>query len=170
MVSLNPKNWGKQKQPSDFQKQVLATVAGEHARSQGSLSDEAQKNQDRIKFDMVHDENVIDPLYQMWIITKDPYWLGQVVRCSHTTPTRYIEPYTADTYKLEEEIDDLERECVLPKRSWDSGTQYLIRGLTKFKCMSIDDSKRGRKAIIMQSTTNKLSVGFSPTRKEEEGY
>jgi hypothetical protein len=170
MVTLNPLKWGRKKETSEFHRNVLQVVAAEHARNQTSLSDEMQKSQDRLGFDMTHDDKVLGAIQEMYELTGDPFWLGEIVRCSHTTPTRYVDPYIAETYKLEEETDDLERECVMPDEHWDSGTHYFVKGLNRFKQLSFDDSKRGRKAIIVKSVTTQLKVGLMSGEKREGEY
>jgi hypothetical protein len=170
MSSILKRIRGGDKGPSETQKEVLRTVAGEHARNTGTLSDEMQKQQDRLSFDMTHDDNVLGAIEEMWRLTQDPFWLGQKVRCSHTVATRYVDPYIAETYKLEEECDDLEREIAMPDENWDSGVHYLESGLTQFKKLGYDDSKRGRKAIIVKSVTTQLKVGMMAQEKREGEY
>jgi hypothetical protein len=171
MVSLNPFKWGRAKEPSQFRQNILTEVSGNWSRNQQGLSEEMRKTANFVSLEMFHDDKLTSALWEMYVRTQDPFYLGLVMRCSHTVAVRYIDPYIAETYKLSNENDVLEYECVMPDDDWDAGNHFAIKSASLFISHSLDDAKRGHKAIIVKSETSHLRVGFAPQEKESrEGY
>jgi len=133
---------------------VRQTATQQAVRNEG---DRPQSTQDIIQsmqtnYFMIHDDPIEIPLEDDYNAQKNPISLAMRVHMTPLNRTAYIEPYDAETYKLDTECDLGLLECFMDEEEYEFGGSLLIRAYKRVILIGLDDAKKGRKAQLLKVT------------------
>jgi len=149
---------------------IRATATQQAVRSEG---DRPQSHQDMINenmtnYFMVHDDPIEIPLEEDASKTQNPVSMALRVHLTPLNRTAYIEPYDAETYKLDTDCDLGLLECFMDEEEYEFGGSLLIRAYKRAIMIGFDDAKKGRKAQLLKVSQRVTTMDVRTGKPEKQ--